>query len=66
ARIEQLCMEIKQSEPAPGVRRILLPGELEHERAETRLRDGIPVQADVQEALQAFCRELGIASPLDA
>ena len=66
ARIEQLCMEIRQSEPAPGVQRILLPGELEHERAETRLREGIPVQADVQEALRTFCRELGIAPPLDA
>ena len=64
ARIEQLCAEIKQSEPAPGVPRILLPGELEHERSETRLRDGIPVRADAQEALLAFCGELGIASPL--
>ena len=65
ARIEQLCTEIKQSAPAPGVPRILLPGELEHERCETRLRHGIPVRADAQEALQAFCGEMGIASPLD-
>ena len=65
ARIEQLCAEIKQSEPAPGVSRILLPGELEHERCETRLRHGIPVCADAQEALLALCGELGIASPLD-
>jgi LDH2 family malate/lactate/ureidoglycolate dehydrogenase len=65
ARIEQLCAEIKQSEPAPGVPRILLPGELEHERSETRLRRGIPVHVDAQEALRAFCGELGIASPLD-
>ena len=64
ARIEQLCSEIKQSEPAPGVPRILLPGELEYERCETRLRHGIPVRVDVQEALQGFCDELGIASPL--
>ena len=65
ARIEQLCAEIKQAEPAPGVTRILLPGELEHERCETRLRDGIPVRADVREALQTFCGELGVASPLE-
>lgn len=65
ARIEQLCAEIKQSEPAPGVPRILLPGELEHERCEARLRHGIPVRADAQEALLALCGELGIASPLD-
>ena len=65
ARIEQLCREIKQSETAPGVPRILLPGELEQERSETRLRDGVPVLADAQEALQVFCNELGIASPLE-
>ena len=65
ARIEQLCTEIKQSETAPGVPRILLPGELEHERSETRQRHGVPVLADAQEALQVFCGELGIASPLD-
>ena len=65
ARIEQLCAEIKQSEPAPGVPRILLPGELEHERCEARLRHGIPVRADAQKALLAFCGELGIASPLN-
>ena len=64
ARIEQLCAEIKQSEPAPGVTRILLPGELEHERCETRLRIGIPVRADAREALLTFCGDLGIASPL--
>ena len=64
ARIEQLCAEIKQSEPAPGVPRILLPGELEYERSETRLRDGIPVRAEAREALLAFCNEMGIASPL--
>ena len=65
ARIEQLCVEIKQSEPAPGVPRILLPGELEHERCEARLRHGIPVGVDAQEALLGFCGELGITSPLD-
>ena len=65
ARVEQLCAEIRQSEPAPGVPRILLPGELEYERSETRLRDGIPVRADAREALLAFCNELGTASPLE-
>ena len=64
ARIEQLCAEIEQSEPAPGVPRILLPGELEYERSETRLRDGIPVRVDAREALLAFCGEMGITSPL--
>ena len=64
ARVEQLCTEIRQSEPAPGVTRILLPGELEHERSETRLRDGVPVHDGAREALHGLCEELGIASPL--
>ena len=64
ARIERLCAEIKESETLPGVPRILLPGELEYERSETRLRAGIPVIADALEALESFCKELGIASPL--
>ena len=65
ARIEQLCAEIKQSEPAPGVPRILLPGELEHERCQARLRHGIPVRADAQQALLVLCGEMGIVSPLE-
>lgn len=65
ARIEQLCAEIKQATPAPGVTRILLPGELEHQRCETRLRHGIPVRVDTREALLAFCGKLGIVSPLE-
>lgn len=65
ARIEQLCVEIKQSDPVPGVPRILLPGELEHERCETRLRHGIPVRVDAREALLVFCNEMGIESPLE-
>ena len=64
-RVEQLCAEIKQSETLPGVPRILLPGELEQERCDIRLRDGIPVIADAMEALEAFCREMGLAPPLD-
>ena len=44
--------------------RIVLPGELEEERRQIRLRDGIPVHADVLEALEAPCREMGMMPPL--
>lgn len=63
-RIDRLRSEIKQGERAPGVERLLLPGELEHERRAQRLAQGIPVHADVQEALQMFCNLLGLESPL--
>ena len=64
SRVEQLCAEIKGSEPLPGVPRILLPGELEQERNEIRRRDGIPILAEAREALEGFCHEMGMTSPL--
>jgi LDH2 family malate/lactate/ureidoglycolate dehydrogenase len=64
ARMQQLREEIIQTPRAPGVERIYLPGELEHERRETRLREGIPVHEETPAALQALCDGLGILSPL--
>jgi LDH2 family malate/lactate/ureidoglycolate dehydrogenase len=64
ARMEQLRQEVVHTPRVPGVERIYLPGELEHERRETRLRDGIPVHDDTPAVLQTFCDGLGIPSPL--
>ncbi len=63
-RMEQLREEVVQTPRAPGVERIYLPGELEHERREIRLRDGIPVHDETPAALQELCEGLGIPSPL--
>jgi LDH2 family malate/lactate/ureidoglycolate dehydrogenase len=63
ARMEQLREEVVHTPRAPGVERIYLPGELEHERREARLRDGIPVHDDTPDVLQVFCDELGISAP---
>jgi LDH2 family malate/lactate/ureidoglycolate dehydrogenase len=64
ARIDRLRTEIKQGQRAPGIERLILPGELEYERRETRWRHGIPVHADVPEVLRTFCATLGLDSPL--
>ena len=64
ARMAQLRQEIVESEPAPGVERIYLPGELEHERREERLRHGIPIHPEAPAAMQEFCAGLGLESPL--
>jgi len=64
SRIDRLRTEIKQGQRAPGVERLILPGELEHERRETRLRHGIPVHADALNVLRMFCETLGLASPI--
>jgi LDH2 family malate/lactate/ureidoglycolate dehydrogenase len=64
SRIDRLRTEIKQGQRGLGVERLILPGELEHERRETRLRDGIPVHADAPNVLRTFCEALGLDSPL--
>jgi LDH2 family malate/lactate/ureidoglycolate dehydrogenase len=64
ARMEQLRHEIKQGQRAPGVDRLLLPGELEDERRTARQREGIKLDPDVLEALRQFCATLGINFPL--
>lgn len=64
ARMEQLRQEITQSQRAPGVERIVLPGELEYERRHERLQQGIPVHADAPAVLDEFCAALDMVSPL--
>jgi LDH2 family malate/lactate/ureidoglycolate dehydrogenase len=64
SRIDRLRTEIKQGQRMPGVERLVLPGELEHERRDTRLRHGIPVHADTPNVLRTFCETLGLDSPL--
>jgi LDH2 family malate/lactate/ureidoglycolate dehydrogenase len=66
ARMAQLRAEIKQAQRAPGVTRLLLPGELEHERRTQRLQAGLPVSEETIAALHQFCDTLGIDMPLSA
>jgi LDH2 family malate/lactate/ureidoglycolate dehydrogenase len=58
ARVATLVQQIKASELAPGVERILLPGELEFARREARLQDGIPISEDASTTLQAIAANL--------
>ena len=62
-RMQQLRREVIQIERAPGVERIFLPGEIEHERRLERLQHGIPVHDETPAALQAFCASLGLDMP---
>lgn len=63
ARMEQLRQDIIHTPRLPGVERITLPGELEHERRHERLQHGIPVHDNAPAALQDFCTTLGLAPP---
>jgi LDH2 family malate/lactate/ureidoglycolate dehydrogenase len=62
ARIDELIHQIKSAERAPGVERIFLPGELEQERKEARLKDGVPFWQDAREELEKICQEFDIES----
>jgi LDH2 family malate/lactate/ureidoglycolate dehydrogenase len=60
ARIDRLRSEMTRAERAPGVERIVVPGELEYERRSLRLQHGIPLDADTMTALHQLAAELGI------
>jgi ureidoglycolate dehydrogenase (NAD+) len=55
-----LIRDIRESRPAEGVERVLVPGQLEHERREQRGRDGIPLSAALCAELDGYAAELGL------
>jgi LDH2 family malate/lactate/ureidoglycolate dehydrogenase len=63
ASVDTLIREIREGERAPGVDRIWLPGEPEHERRAQRTRDGIPLAPQLVSELQRLAAEVG-AVPL--
>jgi LDH2 family malate/lactate/ureidoglycolate dehydrogenase len=58
-RIQQMVEEIRACQPAEGVERIYVPGEIEAETAARRSREGIPLPADVVRDLRALGEEIG-------
>jgi LDH2 family malate/lactate/ureidoglycolate dehydrogenase len=61
--VDTLIREIRTGERAPGVERIWLPGEPEHERRLQRTRDGIPLSPQLVAELQRLAADVG-AVPL--
>jgi LDH2 family malate/lactate/ureidoglycolate dehydrogenase len=59
ARVAQMVSEIRACQPAEGVQRIYVPGEIEAETAARRRREGIPLPDDVLRDLRALGDELG-------
>ena len=59
-RVDGLAREIREAPKARGVERIYLPGEMEWERRETALREGIVLPADVVASVAALAEELGV------
>lgn len=62
ARMDQFVQEIRAQPRQPGVERIFVPGEIEHER-ETESREiGIPLSEAGRQELDDLAEQLGIAS----
>ncbi len=62
-RVAQTIREIRTAPKAEGADRIYLPGEMEWERREQALRDGIEFPPDVGESLRALEEETGLKLP---
>jgi LDH2 family malate/lactate/ureidoglycolate dehydrogenase/quinol monooxygenase YgiN len=59
ARMDAMIGMIRSSKLAPGVRRMIIPGEPEVEAKRQRCIDGIPLATGVLDQLNALARELG-------
>ncbi len=59
-RVDQLEKAIKAAPLAEWATRILVPGDLEAEKTERRLREGIPVAGPIRQELVALGRRLGV------
>jgi ureidoglycolate dehydrogenase (NAD+) len=63
ARIDGLIDEIHATPTAPGVDRVLLPGEMEWGRRRKAEAEGIPLPADVADLLVPLAAEAGVTVP---
>jgi uncharacterized oxidoreductase len=59
ARMGELIDQIKNSAPAPGSSGIFLPGEIEYNAKQHRLKHGIPMTSVVIDEINQTADELG-------
>ncbi len=60
ARIDELASQVTASPTAPGVERVLLPGQLEAERQAAARTDGVRVERSVIDKLHELAASLGV------
>lgn len=58
--IDQMISEVRSQPRAEGVERIYMPGEIEHETAVARGRDGIPLPAEIVAELTELGQRLAV------
>ncbi len=59
-RVDELAAQVTASRTAPGVERVLLPGQLEAERHATAFAEGVPVERSVIDKLRVVAEPLGV------
>jgi len=59
-RMEAIVQLMRSCPPAPGVDRIFVPGEIEHETEQRRRAEGIPINTELQAELRALGTRLGV------
>jgi LDH2 family malate/lactate/ureidoglycolate dehydrogenase len=64
ARVDEFIRQLKSSERAPGIDRILLPGEIEFETAARYRDNGVPIAISVIDDLHRIARRVGVSDRL--
>ena len=59
-RAEEMAERTRAVPPAPGVEKVLVPGDLEAAARDTRERDGIPIEDDVWATIVEAAKSVGI------
>jgi uncharacterized oxidoreductase len=62
-RVENLFRTIQISSRAPGVKEILIPGELEQRTRKHLLLEGIYIEEKTWKDIEGLCRELNVEIP---
>lgn len=62
-RMEEMIQLMHSCPAAPGVERIFVPGEIEHETEQRRRAEGIPLNVELRNELHALGVELGLRPP---
>jgi LDH2 family malate/lactate/ureidoglycolate dehydrogenase len=60
ARMDELIDQLHDCPRAPGVERIYVAGEIEHQLQARRLQEGVPIEENVLGELEQVERELGV------
>src|SRR6185503_1468516 len=62
-RVDEIIELMHSCPTAPGVERIFVPGEIEHETEQRRRLEGIPINAELQDELRNLGAELRVKPP---